>query len=91
MKYPLIDLLPQIINGKIVVLVGESRDSGCSAEVHLCVSPNYTTSKSVSGLGRTKIQVEFDVPHLTGNMYSVVATIILDTNESNYDNAVMQF
>lgn len=93
-KYPLVDLLPELNNGKINVECGEASGSNCSGTVSVIIPQNgkpATMTREVNNLNRSLQTIVFDEFKPDGKIYPVVATLTLDSGESKTDNEIITF
>src|SRR5690554_1564388 len=91
MKFPLIDLHPVTTDCIITVSVGEALDTSCSGFVTIIIingvghGENIVLTKEVHNLTHKTQKIQFEnTPRISG-IYPVLATIVLDSDESKSD------
>ncbi|GAB2613477.1 hypothetical protein [Belliella aquatica] len=91
MRIPLVDLHPVTQECQIVVSVGEVFDSNCSGIITIMIinanglGNNIIQSKEVGNLTHATKTVLFEETPKINGIFPVVATLVLESNESKSD------
>ncbi|MDD4993096.1 MAG: hypothetical protein PHR83_12780 [Paludibacter sp.] len=94
MKHPLIKLFSILEDQHIVVSVGESSNSKSSGTLTVVISDTHegqptVLTKAVTGIGASFQKISFSGFPLTGKLHRVVATITLDSGESEHNDQMI--